>query len=65
MSFLLGIDHNMDGTTRFTYDDGPTRRIQVLAMTTMYQEVLNVPADQLLMPTLTQIRPPANRRNRR
>lgn len=65
MPFLLGIDHNSDGTTRFTYDDGPTRRVQVLSLTTAYQEVLNVPPDQLLKSTLTAVRPPENRRNRR
>lgn len=65
MPFLLGIDHNSNGTTQFTYDDGPTRRVQVLALTTAYREVLNVAPDQLLSPTLTEIRPPENRRNRR
>lgn len=65
MPFLLDISHNSDGTTRFIFDDGPTRRVQVLALTTAYQEVLNVPADQLLRSTLTQVRPPENRRNGR
>lgn len=65
MPFLLGISHNSDGTTRFTFDDGPTRRVQVLSLTTAYQEVLNVPADQLLRSTLTEVRPPENRRNGR
>lgn len=65
MPFLLGVEHRSDGTTRLEYDIGPTQRVQLLTLTAAYQSTLDVPADRLLAPTLTEVRPPANRRNRR
>jgi hypothetical protein len=56
MAFLLGVEHRSDGTTRLEYDISPTQRVQVLTLTS---------AEQLLAPTLTEIRPPANRRRAR
>lgn len=65
MPFLLSVDHKPDGTTHLQYDDGPDRRVQVVTLTSAFHETLTVPADLLLAPTLTQVRPPANRRGKR
>jgi hypothetical protein len=65
MPFLLGVEHRSDGTTRLEYDISPTQRVQVLTLTSAFHMTLDVPAEQLLAPTLTEIRPPANRRRAR
>jgi hypothetical protein len=62
--FLLGIEHRSDGLTHLQYDDGPTRRVNVLTFTAMASVTLDVPADQLLSPTLSTVRPPDRRRSR-
>jgi hypothetical protein len=63
--FLLTVDHKGDGTTHIQYDDGPTRRVQVVALTAYAHETLAVPARDLLAYTLADERPPVNRRNLR
>lgn len=62
MSFLLGIEHRADGLTHLQFDDGPTRRVNVLAFTATVGETLDVPADALLAGTLSAERPPDRRR---
>lgn len=65
MPFLLSVEHRADGLTHLQYDDGPTRRVQVLTLTAAAHETLNVPADQLLSATLSAVRPPDRRRSRK
>lgn len=62
MPFLLGIEHRSDGLTHLQYDDGPARRVQVLTLTANATATLDVPAEQLLAPTLSEVRPPDRRR---
>lgn len=64
MPFLLSIDHRADGLTHLQYDDGPTRRVNVLTLTVNASVTLDVPASQLLAPTLSAERPPDRRRSR-
>lgn len=64
MPFLLDVEHRPDGLTRLQYDDGPTRRVQVLTFTAAAGTTLDVPADQLLAATLSEVRPPDRRRSR-
>lgn len=62
MPFLLSIEHRPDGLTHLQYDDGPTRRVQLLTLTAAANATLDVPAGQLLAPTLSETRPPDRRR---
>lgn len=64
MPFLLGIEHRPDGLTHLQYDDGPTRRVNLLTFTANADTTLGVPADQLLSATLSTVRPPDRRRSR-
>lgn len=64
MPFLLGIEHRSDGLTHLQYDDGPTRRVNVLTFTANASVTLDIPADQLLGSTLSTVRPPDRRRFR-
>jgi hypothetical protein len=60
--FLLGVENKLNGTTEIVYDIGPTSRAQVLALTEAAHDILSVPAPELLRHSLTDIRPPTNRR---
>lgn len=64
MPFLLSIEHRADGLTHIQYDDGATRRVQLLTLTVNATATLDVPADQLLAPTLSEVRSPDRRRSR-
>lgn len=52
MAFLLRYDQHMDGTTVAEYDDGPTRRVQVLTLSENAQAMLAVHPNDLLATTL-------------
>jgi hypothetical protein len=65
VAFLLSTDHRPDGTTRIEYDDGPTRRIQLLTLTEQAHAIVDMPGDELLGYTLSDQRAPADRRRQR
>ena len=64
MPFLLSVDHRADGLTHLQNYDGPTRRVNLLTLTANASVTLDVPASQLLAPTLSAERPPDRRRSR-
>lgn len=64
MAFLLTSTPLNNGLTHIEIDDGPARRVNVITLTDTAHLTLQVPADELLAYTLSEVRPPANRRNR-